>query len=373
MKPIRTLLRWLHATSSTRRIPSSNMGEGYGSKSGVRMIFGVVMKLLVCTVLLLLSSFAAEESYDQLLHHWDYDKNAPLNLKQQSVRESSGIKVYEISYSAPAGDRAALAGPNAGVVTASLLVPPGQGPFPAVIWGHWCMPGSEKMNRTEFLEEAILLAHSRVISLLPDHVIVHPGFVEDKSPLNDQQIAVQVQQVINLRRGADLLLQRDDVDGKRLAYVGHSCDATVGGILSGVDKRFHTFVLMAGSLSDEADKKTKDYQDYRQKIGAQKFDAFAEKYAWADAGKYVSHAAPATVFLQYAMHEPFGNADLFKQYADVVSKPKEFKLYDAQHALNPEATHDRILFLAKQLSFKAPDGKAIDSIPPLSQPPWPKE
>ena len=83
-----------------------------------------------------------------------------------------------------------------------------------------------------------MLARSGVISLLLDHVIVHPGFVEDKSPLNEQQVAVDVQQDINLRRGADLLLARDDVDPKRLAYVGHSCDAFAGAFLSGIDRRF---------------------------------------------------------------------------------------------------------------------------------------
>jgi len=38
------------------------------------------------------------------------------------------------------------------------------------------MPGSEKKNRTQFLEEALVLARSGVLSLLPDHVMVHPGF-----------------------------------------------------------------------------------------------------------------------------------------------------------------------------------------------------
>ncbi|HVO60571.1 MAG TPA: hypothetical protein VMT53_06525 [Terriglobales bacterium] len=331
------------------------------------------MKRLSCTVLALLSSVLAQDSYNQLLRHWDYNKNAPLNFKQQSVRERDGIKIYDITYSAPVDDRGVLAGPNAGVVTASLVVPPGKGPFPAVIYGHWCMPGSEKMNGTEFLDEAIVLAHSGVISLLPDHVMIHPGFTEDKSPLNDQQIAVQVQQVVNLRRGADLLLQRRDVDAKRVAYVGHSCDATVGGILSGVDKRFKAFVLMAGSLSDEADMKTKLYQEYRQKIGAEKFDAFAAKYSWADAGKYVSHAAPAAVFLQHATEEPYSSPEMAKAYFATVSEPKKFQLYNAPHALNTKATRDRIVFLSEQLSFKAPDDKAIGGIPPLSQPPWPKE
>ena len=331
------------------------------------------MKLLASLLPLLLLPVFARESYDQLLRHWDYDKNAPLNVKQAGVKEREGAKVYDIAYSAPVGDRGALVGPNGGVVTAYLVVPSGKGPFPAVIYGHWCMPGSEKMNRTEFLDEAVVLAHAGVISLLPDHVMTHPGFVEDKSPLNEQQSAVEVQQEVNLRRGADLLLERQDVDPKRLAYVGHSCDATAGGYLSGIDKRFKAFVLMAGTLSDEADKKTKMYQDYRQKIGPEKFDAFAAKYSWTDAGKYVSHAAPATVFLQHATDEPFVTPELAKQYFEVVSEPKKFKLYKAPHALNAEATRDRIAFLAEQLSFTPPDEKAVASIPALVQPPWPKE
>src|SRR6201984_2813723 len=146
-----------------------------------------------------------------LPRHWAYDKNQPLNTSQAGVQERDGIRIYDISYKAPLGDRASLVGPKGGNVTAYLVVPSGKGPFPAVIYGHWCMPGSEKENRKEFLDEAIVLAHSGVISLLPDNVIVHPGFVEDKSPLNEQQVAVEVQQDINLRRGADLLLARDDV------------------------------------------------------------------------------------------------------------------------------------------------------------------
>src|SRR5215831_12376311 len=150
------------------------------------------MKNLVLLILLLLAPAVAQESYDQLLHHWDYDQGAPLNYQQGAVQDRGGVRVYDISYSAPAGDRGAAIGPNGAIVTAYLVVPSGKGPFPAVIYGHWCMPGSEKKNRTEFLNEAVALANSGVISLLPDHVSVHPGFKEDNSPLNERQIAVEV-------------------------------------------------------------------------------------------------------------------------------------------------------------------------------------
>jgi dienelactone hydrolase len=329
------------------------------------------MNIRTLLAFLLLAPAFAQESRDQLLHHWEYDKNSPLNLKEIGMQGRDGVKVYDITYSSPVGDRGPSVGPNGGLVSAYLVIPAGKGPFPAVIYGHWCMPGSEKKNRTEFLDEALLLAHSGVISLLPDHVIVRPGFVEDHKPLNCQQIAVEVQQDTNLRRGADLLLARQDVDAKRLAYAGHSCDASAGGFLSGIDKRFKAFVLMAGDLSDEVDAKQKMFQDYRQKIGTEKFDAFAAKYSWMDAGKYVSHAAPASMFLQYATDEPFLTADIAKQYLQIVSEPKKLKVYQAPHALNAEATRDRIAFLAEQLSFKPPEATAVAAIPALFQPPWP--
>ena len=181
-----------------------------------------------------------------------------------------------------------------------------------------------------------------------------------------------MQQIVNLRRGGDLLLARKDVDPKRLAYVGHSCDAATGGFLSGIDKRFRAFVLMAGDLSDEVDKKTKAFQEFRLEVGPEKVDAFFAKYSWMDVGKYVSHAAPATLFLQFAADEPFLTPEIEKRYFEVVGEPKKLKIYEAQHALNAEATRDRIAFLAEQLGFKTPEDKAIAAIPPLSQPPWPK-
>jgi len=278
---------------------------------------GLHVKIITFFLTLLALVAFAQESQEALLHRWDYDEHTPLNVKQTEVQKRDGVSIYDVSFASPVGNRSTSVGPNGGMVTAYLVVPVGPGPFPAVIYGHWCMPGSEKRNRTEFLDEAIVLAHSGVLSLLPDHVIVHPGFVEDHRPLNDQQIEVEVQQDVNLRRGADLLLTRKDVDPKRLAYVGHSCDASAGGFLSGIDKRFRAFVIMAGDLSFEIDKKTKAFQDYRQKVGPEKFDAFAAKYSWMDGAKYVSHAAPATMFLQYASDEPFLNADMAKKYVIV--------------------------------------------------------
>jgi hypothetical protein len=142
--------------------------------------------------------------------------------------------------------------------------------------------------------------------------------------------------------------------------------------LSGIDRRFKAFVLMAGALSDQVTLKAKEMQDYRQKVGPEKFDAFFTRYAWLDQGKYVSHAAPATVFLQYASRETFLTPERDREYALVVSEPKRFKLYDAPHALNAEARRDRVAFLTEQLHLKATPPQAIEDVPDLIQPAAPK-
>jgi dienelactone hydrolase len=318
------------------------------------------MQELVLFLLLLVTCRLGAQDAD-LMRHFGYDQKAPLDLQEVGVEHRGQIAIHDISYASPKGGR----------VPAYLVVPQGKGPFAAVIWGHWYMPGSVFMNRKEFLDEAVALASAGVVSLLPDGPIARPGHKEYNSELSEQQITDRVQAIVDMRRGADLLLARSDVDPRRLAYVGHSYNAEVGAFLSGIDRRFKAFVLMAGTTSDEVTLKSKEVQEYRQKVGPQKLDAFMNKYSWLDQGKYVSHAAPAFVFLQYATREQFLTAERDKEYAAVVSEPKRFKLYDAPHALNAEARRDRIAFLIEQLQLKPVSDVIIAAIPDLVQPPEP--
>jgi dienelactone hydrolase len=319
-------------------------------------------KLIVFVIGVFMSS--AVTLYGQgaeLIRHFDYDQKAPFDIKEIGVEQRGEVAIHDITYASPKG----------GVVPAYLVVPKGKGPFAAVIWGHWYWSNSPMRNRKEFLDEAVALAPAGVVSLLTDGPIARPGYVHNDEPLNEQQITDLVQQVTDMRRGVDLLLARKDVDARRIAYVGHSYNATVGAILSGVERRFKAFVLMAGTMSDEVSLKTPEMQQYREKVGAARFDAFAEKYSWTDQGKYVSHAAPAVVFLQYATQESFLNAERARLYAAVVSEPKRFELYDAPHALNAAARRDRIAFLTEQLKLKPLPAAVVASIPELYQPPEP--
>ncbi len=316
-------------------------------------------QFVLLTGILLIGASLSLAQDPELIRHFDYDQHAPLGLKQIGVQHLEHANVYDITYESPKG----------GGVPAYLVVPKGRGPFAAVIWGHWYWDNSSMRNRRQFLDEAVVLAQAGVVSLLTDGPVARPGHIESKDPLDERVALDFLQQVIDMRRGVDVLLARRDVDPKRIAFVGHSYNAGVGALLSGLDRRFKCFVLMAGLMSDEVTRRTKDFQEFRQKIGPEKLDALIAKYAYLDQGKYVSHAAPAVVFLQYGSQEKFLNAERAVQYAAVVSEPKRFKLYDAPHALNAEARRDRIQFLTEQLKLKPLPANAIASIPNLYQPP----
>jgi dienelactone hydrolase len=319
----------------------------------------VLVKLSLC--LLLFSSVLSAQD-PELVRHFDYDTKAPLELKIVGTQKRDEATVYDITYASPKG----------GVVPAYLVVPAkGKGPFAAVIWGHWYWSNSEMRNRKQFLDEAVALAPAGVISLLTDGPIARPGYVGDNNPMSEKLNAYKVQQVIDMRRGVDLLLARKDVDPKRIAFVGHSYNASVGATLSGVDRRFKAFVLMAGSISDEVNIKTGGFEPFRQQIGPEKFDAYMASHVYLDEGKFVSHAAPATVFLQYATQEPFLTPERAREYEKIVSEPRRLTIYDAPHALNAEARRDRIAFLTEQLKLKPLPPKVIDAIPDLYQPPRP--
>src|SRR5256884_1745634 len=295
----------------------------------------------------------------EMLKHFDYDQKALLGIKQIGLQRRATATVYDITYDSPKGR----------TVPAYLVVPKGRGPFAAVVWGHWCWQNSSMRNRKEFLDEAVAMAQTGLVSLLTDHPMSRPGYVPIKDPLDERSATEFLQQVIDMRRAVDLLTARSDVDRKRIAYVGHSCNAAVGALLSGLERRFKAFVLMAGTTSDEVSQRTKEYQEFRQKIGPEKLDAFTAKYYYLDQGKFVSHAAPAVILPPYGSREKFLNAERGSQYAAIVSAPKQLQIYDAEHALNAEARRHRIQIPVEQLRLKPLPDAAIASIPNLYQPP----
>jgi cephalosporin-C deacetylase-like acetyl esterase len=298
--------------------------------------------------------------FESLVHQFDYDRKAPLDIREEHREEPDGATVIDLSYVSPRGGR----------VPTFLVVPVGRGPFAAVLFGHWMMPGSPFCNRKEFLDEALLLVHSGVVSLLIDTPLVRPGFVKEEEGLQAeaQNAEASRQQVIDFRRGVDLLTARSDVDPKRFAYVGHSFNAHVGGILSAVEKRIGSFVLMAGVFSDQEfvfDSNSRELKKFRDRTGEKALRDFFQNYAYDDPVYFVGRSAPASIFLQFAIEDKGIPETFARHYYELFGEPKKIAFYKAGHALNAQARLDRIQWLAQRLSLTPVDATATARIPEL--------
>jgi dienelactone hydrolase len=296
-----------------------------------------------------------------LLPRFDYDSHAGLDISETDVHKRDKVRLIELNYSGASGDR----------VPAYLLIPPGNGPFPAIIWAHWLMKGSPLANKDEFLEEALVLARSGVVSLLIDAPQARNDWVEVKGGAMEQvkqQSEAAAHQVIDLRRGVDLLSGRADVDRKRIAFVGHSWDAHVGAILAGIETRIGSYVLMASGYSDEEEAFASNDPERMARIkeaGEENVREYFHEYAWDDPVYFLGHTDRESIFLQFATGDPIGK-ELGQKYLDSFSaKDKKMEFYDAPHALNAAARLDRDRWLQKHLGIKKIDEKALEDIPQL--------
>ena len=304
----------------------------------------------------LLQGALAAKSQD--LAHFDYDRNAMLEVRELSKQHRRGVIIQDITYASPRGGR----------VPAYLVVPDGEAKFAGLVWGHWMMPNSPTANRKEFLEEAIALAPTGVVSILIDSPYVRPGFKEDPDPFSSQGPEAAARQVVDLRRAADLLLSRHDVDPNRIGYVGHSFDANCGAILDAVDKRFAVFVFMGNPQSTRdfvLNSTSPNMVAFRKSVPPEKLTGYLDTHEWADPadpGAYASRLGPAPALFQYAMRDQFVEVAAAKYYFEVSAGPKELKFYDCDHALNAEARHDRLEFLRKHLFLPSLPSKVLDSV-----------
>ena len=313
------------------------------------------MRTWILFAVLLTGNFCSGAEAQDTSQHFADKSGTPLNPTVLATDTRNGVEVYDITYAGLEGR-----------VPAYLVIPKGSGKLAVIVWAHWLMPGSAFQNRKEFLDEAVALAPSGVISLLIDAPQNRPGFVAEDDPLGGQQAHLMQEETVDLRRGLDLLLQRKDVDPSRVAFVGHSLGTVAGSVLDVVDKRFKAFVFMAGPQSVREVILTSHrpgFDKWRKETPASKIDAYLTTYAWADPATYAAHFGPAPAFFQYAVNDDWVTVPEAKHYLALVSGPKTIKFYDSGHALNAKAKVDRFAFLQQQLNLSELPATVIEQVP----------
>lgn len=302
--------------------------------------------LILFLAVALAAQTASKPAADALaaVHLFDYDQQQALDIHDKIIEEFDGGALHDITYTSPKG----------GPVAAYLIVPTCKGPFAAVLFGHW-----GNGTRAEFIPEAKIYVRAGAVSLIPDYPWDRPQpwhKTPDHFDKPEVDREIEIQAVVDLRRGIDLLLARPDIDSKRLAYVGHSYGAQWGSILSAVDRRMKTSVLMAG-VAEMADILLRSDDpgmvDFCKTQPAGQLEKYSQVTGDIDAIHFVGKAATIPLLLQFANYEQYFDKTSMEHYVAAASDPKKVLYYDTGHDLNdPQALEDRYDWLVKFVTLR---------------------
>jgi dienelactone hydrolase len=161
-----------------------------------------------------------------------YDRSAPLAFRDRGrINHGYPIAVDDVSYASPKGGR----------VPGYLILPPGRGRHPAVIYMH----GSGG-TRLDFVVPGTWMAARGAVALTISSAESRGAQQPSGSDLARQR-DLTVQNVVDLRRAVDVLRSRPQVDPSRIAYVGYSAGARTGAILAGLEHRIKAYDLLSGA------------------------------------------------------------------------------------------------------------------------------
>lgn len=242
---------------------------------------------------------------------FSYDRHQPLAFKDvRVVNHGYPIKVHDVSFASAKGGR----------VHAYLIVPPGKGPFPAVIWAH-----GSGVTRSDQLVQATWFSARGSVELVPDDPFErNPALY---TPTAAQLRSAVIQEIVDLRRMVDLLQSLSYVDRKRIAYTGLSLGARYGAFLAGAEPRIRAFDLQSGRAGS--------------------FASDLNELAWI-------RRSHADFFFQLGRHDQVVPRTALLELEEAAPRPKTIRWYDAPHGLNTAAVHDQLRWLAKELGLGGP-------------------
>ena len=265
---------------------------------------------------------------------FDYDDGAPLVVRVSSSHLEGGLRLSEFTYASPKGGR----------VPALLFVPSGKGPHAGLILQHG-LPGS----KDDLASEGKRLARLGAVVIAISAPFDRRGGEPISFTRRDR--AEQIQLIIDLRRAVDLLRARADVNDDRIAYLGYSYGAAMGGLLAGAEDRIAAFVLMSGDGG-----LIEHFSGREDRTGTLFVLSPARRKAWLAAMRpieplrWVKRASAPILFLSGRRDQLVPPRDAAR-YQRAAPQPKQIRWYDSDHFLPPRAWCDAAHFLGKQIGI----------------------
>jgi uncharacterized protein len=269
-----------------------------------------------------------------------YDRRPPLavtrlgsNTGRLSAQALAGVTVEAITYASPEG----------GEVPALVVIPKGRGPFPGVIVQHG-LPSTKEA----FLPAGVDLARTGAVAILIDASFNRPqhGRIRGDLSLTPKDRDEQIQLIVDLRRAVDLLAARPKVDRRRLAYVGVSYGAAMGGLLAGVEDSLKAYVLAVGNGGLVNHFTGPDDTDGPQRLPAAERERWLAAMRPIEPIRSIGRAAPAALLFQAATKDEFIPQEDARRYQQAASQSKQVRWYGARHGRNCTARKDMMAWLA---------------------------
>jgi dienelactone hydrolase len=245
-----------------------------------------------------------------------YDDDAPLTVRTVDSWPSGNLLVSRISYASPRGGR----------VPALIVAPRGDGPFAGLIVQHG-LPG----DKFQVLPIAEDFARTGAVVVAIDAPWSRRGELPD---FTERDRADQIQLMVDLRRAVDLLHSRDDVDDDRIAYVGVSYGAAMGGLLAGIEDRIAAFVLASGDGGLDSHKRWLDAMRPIEPIN------------------WIGHAHAPILFLSGRNDKLAPPADA-RKYQQAAHEPNDVRWYNSGHILPSKALCDAARWLEERIDIVA--------------------
>jgi dienelactone hydrolase len=261
-----------------------------------------------------------------------YDASAPLHFVDRGrVNHDYPIAVDDVSYSLPDGHR----------VDGLLIVPPGRGPFPAVVYLH----GSGG-DRTQLLLPATWLASRSVVTLTISSPVPE---LDRNAPATERLRQLKegaVAAVIAAERAVDALQALPSVDGDRIGIVGWSAGARTGALVAGLDRRIRAFDLYSGGATPLV--------AYVQQAPKSLAPVIERELGAVDPLRMIRDAPAGSVLLQDGRHDEVVPRSALEALAAAAGAAAEVRWYDQGHEPSPKAYRDGMNWLAARLGVAGP-------------------
>jgi uncharacterized protein len=264
-------------------------------------------------------------------HVFSYDPFAPLQYADRgrvNTRDSA-LAVHDVSFTS--GGRS---------IEGYLVVPPGDGRWPAVVFVH----GSGG-DRTELLPQAGLLAARGFVTL----TITAPSATAQSSATTPGQVlgemrSISIADVVAVRRAVDVLRSLPFVAPGRIGYLGWSAGARTGALVAAAEPRMRALVLLSAGAAPISAYAAAAPPALRPRV--------RRELGSVDPLRYVGRARPGSLLLEDGRRDAIVPRAALMNIVHAAPRGTLVHWYDAPHELDRAAYRDAFAWLTRKLSTR---------------------